>query len=71
VADNVAKLCGHHGGFGIDAWVRRKLPMLVGRPLTDKQIAERYRSYGEWAGLALWCELTQDWLEGPNDKVEW
>jgi len=32
--------------------------------LVDEAIARRYRRFGEWRGLALWCDLTKDWLEG-------
>lgn len=42
--------------------VRAKLARLVGRRLDDRQIARRYRRFGRWCGLALWCEVTADWF---------
>ncbi|MCC7075596.1 MAG: Fe-S cluster assembly protein HesB [Acidimicrobiia bacterium] len=71
VADNVAKLCGHFDGLGLDSWVRAKLARLVGRRLSDRQIAWRYRRFGAWRGLAAWCEVTADWIVDGVAASEW
>lgn len=71
VADNVAKLCGHYDGLGLDSWVRTKLARMTGRKLSDRQIAWRYRKFGAWRGLALWCDLTADWIENGEAKKDW
>lgn len=34
--------------------------------LVDASIGRRYRRFGEWRGLALWCDLTRDWLDGDS-----
>jgi len=34
--------------------------------LIDAAIARRYRRFGPWRGLALWCDLTKDWLDGDS-----
>lgn len=62
VADHMCRLVDHYDGLGLDSWVRAKLARLVGRRLDDRQIARRYRRFGRWCGLALWCEVTADWF---------
>lgn len=62
VADNMCKLVDRYDGLGLDSWVRAKLARLLGRRLDDRQIARRYARFGRWRGLALWCEVTADWL---------
>lgn len=71
VADNLCKLVGHYDGLGLDSWVRAKLARLVGRHLDDRQIARRYARFGRWRGLALWCEVTADWIGADGEKVRW
>lgn len=63
VADNLCKLVGHYDGLGLDSWVRAKLARLLRRRLDDRQIARRYSRFGRWRGLALWCEVTADWID--------
>jgi 3-methyladenine DNA glycosylase/8-oxoguanine DNA glycosylase len=38
----------------------------AGRLPTDGEIALWYRGFGPWRGLALWCDVTRDWLSGEN-----
>lgn len=71
VADNVARLCGHHDGLALDSWVRATLRDRCGRALDDDEIAHRYRRWGRWRGLALWCDVTADWVDDGGDKVTW
>lgn len=63
-AEGMLGILGRPRGFAIDSWVRVKLPALLGRrSMTDEQIRRRYRSFGRWAGWALWTELTSDWFD--------
>jgi len=71
VAENLGRLCGHYDGLALDSWVRAKLARLLGRNLDDRAIARRYTHFGPWRGLALWCEVTADWINGSSDKVAW
>lgn len=67
-AEGILGLLGRPRGFGIDSWVRAKLPALLGSEhLTDTQIRDRYAGLGVWAGWGLWLELTRDWFEGGQD----
>lgn len=69
-ADGMLGLLGRPRGFAIDAWVRVKLPALLGRrSMTDEQIRKRYRAFGRWAGWALWTELTSDWFDPASDAT--
>lgn len=66
-AEGMLGLLGRPRGFGIDSWVRAKLPLLLGKKaLTDQQIRARYSSLGVWAGWGLWLELTRDWFDGDG-----
>jgi 3-methyladenine DNA glycosylase/8-oxoguanine DNA glycosylase len=64
-AENVLKLLGRYDGLALDSWTRAKFSTLRnnGRKTTDKKIARYYSRFKEWRGLALWCDLTRDWLE--------
>ncbi len=65
-AENLLKLLGRYDGLALDSWTRAKFNSLHnnGRKATDKKIARYYSRFNEWRGLALWCDLTRDWLEG-------
>ena len=71
VAENLLKMLGRPDGLALDSWMRAKYARLYhgGRRVSDRTIARRYRRLGAWAGIAVWCELTRDWLEG--DGPEW
>lgn len=64
-AENVLKLLGRYDGLALDSWTRAKFFKVRnnGRKATDKKIARYYSGFKEWRGLALWCDLTRDWLE--------
>jgi N-glycosylase/DNA lyase len=65
-AENVLKLLGRYDGLALDSWTRAKFFSVRnnGRQTTDKKIARYYSRFKEWRGLALWCDLTRDWLDG-------
>jgi len=65
-AENLLKLIGRYDGLALDSWTRAKFFQVrnKGRKTTDKRIARYYSRFSEWRGLALWCDLTRDWLDG-------
>lgn len=64
-AENVLKLVGRYDGLALDSWTRAKFFEVrnKGRKATDKKIAQYYSGFKEWRGLAIWCDLTRDWLD--------
>lgn len=64
-AENLLKLIGRYDGLALDSWTRAKFFKVrnQGRKATDKKIARYYSRFKEWRGLALWCDMTRDWLE--------
>ena len=64
-AENLLKLLGRYDGLALDSWTRAKFFMVRnnGRKTSDKKIARYYSRFKEWRGLALWCDMTRDWIE--------
>ena len=64
-AENLLKLLGRYDGLALDSWTRAKFFSVRnnGRKTTDKKIARYYSRFKEWRGLALWCDMTRDWME--------
>ena len=64
-AENLLKLIGRYDGLALDSWTRAKFYAVRnnGRKASDKKIARYYSRFKEWRGLALWCDMTRDWLE--------
>jgi 3-methyladenine DNA glycosylase/8-oxoguanine DNA glycosylase len=64
-AENVLKLLGRYDGLALDSWTRARFFSIRnnGRKTTDKKIARYYSRFKEWRGLALWCDVTRDWLD--------
>jgi 3-methyladenine DNA glycosylase/8-oxoguanine DNA glycosylase len=64
-AENLLKLIGRYDGLALDSWTRAKFFQVRnrGKKTTDKRIARYYSRFNEWRGLALWCDVTRDWLE--------
>ena len=64
-AENLLKLVGRYDVLALDSWVRGKFKKVRGRgrACDDKKIARFYSRFGEWRGLALWCDMTRDWFE--------
>lgn len=67
-AENLLRLVGRYDGLALDSWVRAKFAKLhnKGRVAEDKKIERFYSRFGEWRGLALWCDMTKDWLDGEE-----
>jgi hypothetical protein len=55
---------GRYEGLAHDSWVRAKFARQRnrGRVAADKKIAKYYSRFGRWQGLALWCDMTRDWV---------
>jgi len=64
-AENLLKLLGRYDGLALDSWTRARFFKIrnSGRKANDKKIARYYSRFNEWRGLALWCDVTRDWLE--------
>ncbi len=63
-AGNVLRVMGRHERLAIDSVVRNSLSVQFykGKKPTDLQIERRYKKFGVWAGLIMWCEVTKDSL---------
>ena len=63
-AENLLKLLGRYDGLALDSWTRAKFFQVRnnGKKVNDKKIARYYARFNEWRGLALWCDVTRDWL---------
>jgi 3-methyladenine DNA glycosylase/8-oxoguanine DNA glycosylase len=64
VAENILKLLGRYDGLALDSWIRGKFAKMhaKGRAVSDKRIGRHYSRFGDWNGLALWCDMTRDWI---------
>jgi N-glycosylase/DNA lyase len=64
-ADNLLKLVGRYDCLALDSWVRATFSRLhnQGRASDDRKIARHYARFREWRGLALWCDITRDWIK--------
>ncbi len=64
-AENVLKLLGRYDGLALDSWTRAKFARVrnKGRTASDKRIARFYSRFNSWRGLALWCDMTRDWMD--------
>lgn len=71
-AENLLKLIGRYDGLALDSWTRAKFYQVRnnGRKSTDKKIARYYSSFNEYRGLALWCDMTRDWLDADGHAPE-
>jgi 3-methyladenine DNA glycosylase/8-oxoguanine DNA glycosylase len=55
-------LLGRYSRLILDSWTRPKYARVNGRKAADRTIERRFRRYGDYAGLAFWLYLTQDWV---------
>jgi len=67
-AENLLKLIGRYDGLALDSWTRAQFARLRnhGRVASDKKILRFYSRFNSWRGLALWCDMTRDWLNAEN-----
>jgi N-glycosylase/DNA lyase len=63
-------LLGRYGRLILDSWTRPKYRRVSGHlRITDKGIERAFRRYRQFAGLAFWLMLTEDWLPGRPGTV--
>src|SRR5882724_4974019 len=72
-AENMLRLVGRYDGLALDSWVRGKFARIrnQSRKTSDKKIYRYYSRFGEWRGLALWCDMTRVWLEDDQSPLKW
>lgn len=65
-AENLLKLVGRYDGLALDSWLRAQFYRRHNNGLTcpDKEIENFYSRFGEWKGLAIWCDMTREWVSG-------
>jgi N-glycosylase/DNA lyase len=63
-AENLLKLLGRYDGLALDSWLRAQFYKKHNseKPCADKKIDKFYSEFGEWRGLAIWCDMTEDWF---------
>ncbi len=71
-AENLLKLIGRYDGLALDSWTRAKFYQIRnnGKKSNDKKIARYYSGFNEFRGLALWCDMTRDWLDADGHARE-
>ncbi|MEO7658598.1 MAG: hypothetical protein ABIV48_03195, partial [Pyrinomonadaceae bacterium] len=62
-AENLLKLVGRYDGLALDSWLRSQFYKNHNneKKCPDNQIERHYRSFGEWRGLVIWCDMTERW----------
>jgi 3-methyladenine DNA glycosylase/8-oxoguanine DNA glycosylase len=66
---HVMMLLGRYRRLILDSWTRPTYRRLSGRAkVTDKGIERAFRGYRQFAGLAFWLSLTEDWVPGPQES---
>jgi len=70
-AENMLKLLGRYDGLALDSWLRSQFYKKHnrGRRCADKKIERHYGKYGKWRGLAIWCDMTEEWHFNPRPRV--
>ncbi len=63
-AENLLKLVGSYEGLALDSWVRAGFYAKHNNKevCEDKEIEKFYERFGEWRGLAVWCDMTEKWF---------
>lgn len=63
-AENLLKLVGRYDGLALDSWLRSQFYKNhnKGKVCKDKKIEMHYKKFGEWKGLAIWCDMTEKWI---------
>jgi 3-methyladenine DNA glycosylase/8-oxoguanine DNA glycosylase len=61
-AGQALRLLGRYDDLALDSWVRKRAAELHGLPAgDDRAIARRYAEFEDFAGLALWMDVTAEW----------
>lgn len=58
-AENLLKLLGRYDGLALDSYLRGQFYKKHngGAICDDKQIETHYERFGDWRGLAIWCDM--------------
>jgi len=64
-AENLLKLLGRYDGLALDSWLRSQFYKKHNREKVcpDKKIERHYTKFGDWKGLAIWCDMTERWFD--------
>lgn len=64
-AENLLKLLGRYGGLALDSWLRAGFyeKHNSGERCEDASIEHHYERFGDWKGLAIWCDMTRSWFD--------
>ena len=64
-AENLLKLVGRYDGLALDSWLRSQFyKKHNGETVcSDKEIEKFYAKFGDWRGLAIWCDMTEKWFK--------
>jgi 3-methyladenine DNA glycosylase/8-oxoguanine DNA glycosylase len=54
---------GRYKDLVLDSWTRPTFAALTGKAAGDAAIEQRFKRFGDWAGLAFWLFLTKGWVE--------
>lgn len=59
-AENLLKLLGRYDGLALDSYLRGEFYKKHngGAVCDDKQIEIHYERFGDWRGLAIWCDMS-------------
>ena len=62
-AENLLKLVGRNDGLALDSFLRGAFYKKHNgeKVCDDKQIEAFYAKFGDWRGLAIWCDMTEKW----------
>lgn len=63
-AENLLKLLGRYDGLALDSWLRSQFYKKHNgqKVCKDAKIERHYKKFGEWRGLAIWCDMTEKWV---------
>ncbi len=64
-AENLLKLVGRYDGLALDSFLRAEFYKKhnQSKACPDREIADFYRDFGDWQGLAIWFDMTKRWFE--------
>ena len=71
-AENLLKLVGRYDGMALDSWLRAEFYKKHNddKSCADREIELFYEKFGEWRGLAIWCDMTERWFRFPVLNAE-
>ena len=64
-SENLLKLLGRYDGLTLDSWLRARFYATHNKEkkCADKKIERHYAKFGQWKGLAIWCDMTESWFD--------